>query len=173
MQQSMTTATGKVFGPYHAYAKMTFETVAELRRLRQQFGLTYRKLGERFGIDHTSARNIAVGKTWVSTPDKVVFRAGADELERISSLIAEGAGIKKIAGELGVTERSVRKAMMAHGIKSANPPPGIKAECKHGHPLNGENLAILQNGKRDCRQCRRKAAREYAQRKREALRSLQ
>lgn len=132
MLQVMTTATGKVFGPHHAHARMTYEKVDELRHLRQQFGLTYRALGALFDIDHKTARNIALGKTWASAPAKVVFRAGADELGRIRSLVAEGAGIKKIARVLGVTECSVKLVMQAHGIKSTNPPPTWMIERKQG-----------------------------------------
>jgi hypothetical protein len=132
MLQVVTTATGKVFGPHHAHAKMTYEKVGELRHLRQQFGLTYRALGALFDIDHKTARNIALGKTWASAPAKVVFRAGADELGRIRSLAAEGAGVKKIARTLGVTECSVKLVMLAHGIKSINPPPGWMIQRKRG-----------------------------------------
>ncbi len=30
-----------------------------------------------------------------------------------------------------------------------------KIHCKHGHPFSGDNLVILKNGHRLCRQCRK------------------
>lgn len=34
-----------------------------------------------------------------------------------------------------------------------------KTHCKHGHPLNGSNLYVRSNGKRDCKECKRIDAR--------------
>jgi len=130
MLPAMTTIDGKVLGPHHFRAKMTYEMVDELRRLRQQFGLTYRALGALFDIDHKTARSIALGKTWAPVSVKMVFRAGADESERIRCLVAEGTGTKKIARMLGVTEPSVRLVMQAYGIKGTNQPPGWMVERK-------------------------------------------
>lgn len=166
MQHSATTATGKVFGAAHAHAKMTSEKAAELRRLRQQFGMTYRALGGIFGIDHKTARSIATGLTWVSMPGKIVFRADDAELGQIRAMVAAGTGLKKAAATLGVTERSVRRLMEKHGIRALNPPPGRKAECKHGHPLNGPNLRVTPDGKFVCRECTRQRARKYSAGKR-------
>lgn len=33
--------------------------------------------------------------------------------------------------------------------------------CKHGHPLSGDNLYMTPDGRRNCRACRREAARRY------------
>lgn len=38
----------------------------------------------------------------------------------------------------------------------------IKTHCKHGHPLSGDNLILKPDGKRQCRECQRRAARESA-----------
>lgn len=32
-------------------------------------------------------------------------------------------------------------------------------ECKHGHPLSGDNLYVTPNGRRNCKTCRREAVR--------------
>jgi hypothetical protein len=40
-----------------------------------------------------------------------------------------------------------------------------KTRCPEDHPYSGENL-IIRRGKRHCRECGRKAAREYQRRKR-------
>lgn len=41
--------------------------------------------------------------------------------------------------------------------------------CKHGHPLDGENLIVRPDGNRDCRECRRRRSREYQRRRRAAI----
>lgn len=38
--------------------------------------------------------------------------------------------------------------------------------CKQGHPLEGSNLYVSREGFRYCRECRRKASREYQRRRR-------
>lgn len=40
-----------------------------------------------------------------------------------------------------------------------------KTVCKHGHPLSDDNLRITKTGKRKCRACQRRAARESYRRK--------
>lgn len=37
--------------------------------------------------------------------------------------------------------------------------------CPHGHPYSGENLTVLKDGSRRCKQCDRLRAREYRKRK--------
>lgn len=41
-----------------------------------------------------------------------------------------------------------------------------KVECKHGHSLSGDNLYVFKDGSRGCKECRRRASREYERRKR-------
>lgn len=48
---------------------------------------------------------------------------------------------------------------MSRGTSKAERP-----NCKQGHPFVGDNL-IVRNGRRDCRECGRLAARRYYQRK--------
>ena len=36
-----------------------------------------------------------------------------------------------------------------------------KTHCKRGHPLEGENLYLYKDGRRDCRQCMHIRGREY------------
>lgn len=117
MEPIRITPTGKVYGTSHFRAKMTPEKVEELRRLRQQRGLPYRELGAVFGIDHKTARSIAIGLTWVST-GKTVYRADDAELDQVRALVAQGVGAQKIARSLGVTAMSVRRLMQKHGIRS-------------------------------------------------------
>lgn len=161
----MTTPEGKAFGPHHAHAKLTQDQVDEVRRLRREKGLPYRTIGQMFGIDHKTARSIAIGRTWKPVTGRVVFRASQVELEQVRAMVAQGVGVAKIACTLGATERSVSSLMKRHGLCSINPAPGHKAECKHGHAMNGDNL-IVANGKHVCRECNRRNAREYARKKR-------
>jgi 5-methylcytosine-specific restriction endonuclease McrA len=41
--------------------------------------------------------------------------------------------------------------------------------CKNGHPLSGDNLVLLRNGKRRCAQCLAKYTREWKRKKRRTL----
>jgi hypothetical protein len=41
-----------------------------------------------------------------------------------------------------------------------------KTHCPQGHPYKGDNLYIAPRGDRQCRECCRKAARKYSQKKR-------
>ena len=51
-------------GVRHGAAKLSPELIAEARRLRDADGLTFRALGERFGVSHTSIRQALAGETW-------------------------------------------------------------------------------------------------------------
>ncbi len=42
----------------------------------------------------------------------------------------------------------------------------LKTHCKHGHPFSAENTYHAPNGQRQCRECLRRASREYRRRKR-------
>lgn len=53
--------------------------------------------------------------------------------------------------------------------KRSDSPTGINArkqECDYGHTLEGRNLYITPNGRRQCRECVNRRAREYQARKR-------
>lgn len=50
-------------GTRNGSAKLTPAAIAEARELRAA-GMTYRKLGERFGVSHVAIRNALVGKNW-------------------------------------------------------------------------------------------------------------
>lgn len=50
-------------GERHGSAKLTASVIAEARDLRAG-GMSYRKLGERFGVSHTTIRDAIVGDTW-------------------------------------------------------------------------------------------------------------
>lgn len=41
-----------------------------------------------------------------------------------------------------------------------------RTHCKQGHPLDGANLILQKNGKRNCRECCRRIWREFARKKR-------
>lgn len=114
------TAEGNTCGLSHFRAKMTPEKVEELRRLRQQRGMPYRELGALFGIDHKTARSIAIGLTW-TCEGKTLYRADDAELDQVRTLAAQGVGTGKIARTLGVTDASVRRLMRKHGIRSIHP----------------------------------------------------
>lgn len=51
-------------GEANGRAKLTWEEVREMRRLREEEGLLYRELGERFGIAKQYAWNICNGRFW-------------------------------------------------------------------------------------------------------------
>lgn len=54
--------------------------------------------------------------------------------------------------------------------KPNSPPPGLPqlgTYCRHGHEWTPENTAIGKDGKRDCRQCARRRAKETYWRERE------
>lgn len=51
-------------GEKHGRSKLTSEKVAEIRRTRQESGISYAKLGKLFGISHVQAYNVCSGKQW-------------------------------------------------------------------------------------------------------------
>lgn len=53
----------RAVGTRNVNAKLTWEQVCELRKLRNEQGLTYERLGEMFGISDAGARAIATNKT--------------------------------------------------------------------------------------------------------------
>ena len=53
----------RAIGVKNCNAKLTWEQVCELRTMRKIQGLTYKKLGEIFGVTEVTARNIVINKT--------------------------------------------------------------------------------------------------------------
>lgn len=49
--------------------------------------------------------------------------------------------------------------------KKTMPHSADRTECPQGHPYAGDNLVINSQGRRTCRECTRKSAREYQRRK--------
>jgi hypothetical protein len=50
-------------GPTHGKSKLTPQAVIELRADRNA-GISFRKLGAKYGISHQSARSVALCRTW-------------------------------------------------------------------------------------------------------------
>lgn len=61
---------------------------------------------------------------------------------------------------------NVTNVMCGIGVTAVN---ARKETCKHGHPLEGDNLYIRPNGERDCKECRRSANRRRKSKMRSAL----
>lgn len=103
--------TGRPTGDYRTNRKLNSEQVAELRRLREEKGLSFKKLGEIFGVSDQNAWQIVRGKTW--NREAVEFRqqATADDIEQVAPLVARGLSHYDIARELGVTRMSAYRAM--------------------------------------------------------------
>lgn len=55
------------------------------------------------------------------------------------------------------TQKDNAADMVAKGRHASQ----LKTECKHGHPLEGDNLYVDPRGRRECRTCRADAVRAY------------
>lgn len=51
-------------GENHPYCKLSLEAVKEIRRLRKMTKLTYREIGERYGVGKTHIHQIITRKIW-------------------------------------------------------------------------------------------------------------
>lgn len=104
-------ATGRPTGDYRTNGKLNSEQVAELRRLREEKRISFKKLGEIFGVSDQNAWQIVRNKTW--NRETVEFRqqATADELDQVTQLVAQGLSHYDIAKEIGVTRMSAYRAM--------------------------------------------------------------
>lgn len=118
MHSATINATGKPLGEHNGRSKLSYEKVAEIRRLRQCSGVPYRTLGAMFGVDHKTVRNAAIGATWAPTITKETISADEQDLDRIRALVAQGLGLKKTAKSLGVNAISVRRMVKKHGIRT-------------------------------------------------------
>jgi hypothetical protein len=69
----------------------------------------------------------------------------------------------------GFVKTWVLKGMQAEGIVIPTELPRkkrrLQARCKHGHPLQGDNLYVSPDGQRNCRECNRESARTYCRQK--------
>ena len=50
--------------PLHPIRKLNADSVMEMRRLRQETGCTYRRLGQMYGVSTSTARDVVLGRTW-------------------------------------------------------------------------------------------------------------
>lgn len=163
MQTIGLSATGKPVGEYVYNAKLTFEKVDELRRLRAQHGWSFKKLGEFFGINPATAHKVIKGKTWASPVAQVKGEATEANVEQIRALVDKGYGYMRIGQIINATGWSVLRVMKANGLAGKSPAAenSTKTHCKHGHPLSGDNLYLRPDGDRGCRECRRIADQRF------------
>lgn len=112
------------------------------------------------------------------TPEDSPIRAASVELaEAQADLMTRGFSAGQIAKAMGVTRAAVlfrlqRFGYTDHGSTTAKRYIGSPAaaftpqsHCKAGHPLSGDNLGVMHNGKRWCRECDRRRGAEYMARK--------
>lgn len=162
-------ATGRLVGEFVPSAKLTFAKVEEMRRLHKGAGLTYTEIGERFGVSRTTAAKAVKGKTWAVSVAKLVQQLEAEDVAALSS----GEGRYLIAKKATATKASVERAMKTAGIAWDG---AIRKEkhthCKRGHALEGANLIVRKNGTQACRECSRARQREFARKKRAALKGV-
>ncbi|MDP2883251.1 MAG: hypothetical protein Q8N89_16930 [Azonexus sp.] len=154
-------ANGRVVGEHHPRAKLTFAKVEEMRHLRNEHGLTFKALGEHFGVSGRTAWQIVRGKTWAVEVVATKQQATEQDKARVLELRAQRLGPASIARAMGVTRHSVSR--LTTGIPR---PP--KTHCKHGHPLSGDNLLIRHDGYRECKQCRSAGSRAAYERRKAA-----
>ena len=150
------TAAGKCIGESHGNAKLTYAKVEEMRRLREIEGLSFVKLGKRFGVSGSTAGKAVKGESWVTRPERTSYRADHEETERIKqAALNAGIGASNIARSLGVNRHSVLKIMATGRLKGAH---HQITECQHGHPFVGDNIYMTPDGRRQCCLCRRHRA---------------
>ncbi len=163
MQTIGLSATGRPVGEYVYNAKLTFEKVEELRRLRTSHGWSFKKLGEIFGINPATAHKVATGKAWASPVRLLKGEATQANVEQIRTLVAQGYGYMRIGKIINATGGSVLRVMKANGMEGKSLPAenSAKTHCKHRHPLFGDNLYLRPDGNRGCRECRRIADQRF------------
>lgn len=102
-------ANGRVVGEHHPRAKLTFAKVEEMRHLRNEHGLTFKALGEHFGVSGRTAWQIVRGKTWNAEAAATRQQATEQDKARVLELMAQGLGPASIARAMGVTRYSVSR----------------------------------------------------------------
>ena len=82
----------------------------------------------------------------------------------------KGKRLCKICYEVGVKDRNDRRPRIPIELRKPNIADlaRTKTHCPHGHSYSGDNLIINKKGARICRECMRKASREYQRKKRAA-----
>lgn len=162
-------AAGHPVGEFNPAAKLTFAKVEEMRRLHVADGLTYTEAGQRFGVSRSAATRAIKGKTWAVPVAKMVQQIDAEDVAAVSS----GEGRHLIAKKTTATRASVARAMKMAGVTWDGTCRKEKhAHCKQGHALEGANLIVRKNGTQACRECSRARQREFARKKRAALKGV-
>lgn len=162
-------SAGYLVGEFVPSAKLTFAKVEEMRRLHSAQNMTYTEIGHLFGVNRTTASNAIKGKTWAAPVARMVQQIDAEEVAAVSS----GEGRYLIAKKAGATRASVERAMKMAGIAWDGAIRKSKHnDCKRGHALEGANLIVRKNGTQACRECSRARWREFAKKKRAALKGV-
>jgi hypothetical protein len=104
-------------------------------------------------------------------------KASEEMWAAIDAAYGQGVGLADIARAIGMQYRTLIAGLRRHGY-GKNPPSQKpyrrvvlklnhepKTHCKRGHELSAENIYIDRHGYRQCRECNKRRAREYYQRK--------
>lgn len=162
-------AAGRPVGEFVPIAKLTFAKVEEMRRLHVGACLTYTEIGERFGVSRSTAERAIKGKTWAVPVAKMVQQLEAEDVLRLSA----GEGKTLLARKAGATLASAGNAMKLAGIAWDGARRKSKhTHCKRGHALEGANLIVRKSGTQACRECSRARGREFARKRRAALKGV-
>jgi len=91
-------------------AKVSERDVLEIVRLRNEGGLTYEQLAEKYGIDRMQISLICRGLAWqhvtrpVFTPvRRIKTRYSAETIEQVRAMRASGAKLREVAEKFGMT----------------------------------------------------------------------
>ena len=140
-----------------------------MRRLHLEEGITFTAIGKRFGVSRSTASRAIKGETWAVPVAKMVQQINAEDVAALSS----GEGRYLIARKATATKASVERAMRGAGIAWDGVIRKEKhTHCKQGHALEGANLIVRKNGTQACRECSRARQREFARKKRAALKGV-
>lgn len=82
---------GEARRPRKRYARLTPGDVADMRRLRSEQGLSYIKLGERFGCSPQNAYCVCAGKTHQTIPESAAATEPAQSQEILKALAEKHA----------------------------------------------------------------------------------
>jgi len=110
-------AKGRPVGEYRANRKLSYEQAMQIRKLRADTGMGYKKLGALFGVSRQNAWYICKGKIWNLEPVRFAYQATPEELEQVAHYAAEGLGHYSIAKRMGVTRMSAYR--MLQEVRSA------------------------------------------------------
>lgn len=140
----------KAHRPEHGYnssdqpdrvgAKLTEADVVEMRRLRRETGLTYREIGERFGVTEGTASNAVTGRTWANVPGAVADSYGSsrsgeanpnasltdEQVEKLRTETTHVGQVNGLAEELNVERSTVYNALTGKTYSQA---PGVISFC--------------------------------------------